>query len=79
MSGDNLIVGLIALALIPWIGWTMVRGLREGRLPIARSYVQRAERSGPFHLLLVLYAIMLGLAAFIAADLLLGLGFRSGR
>jgi len=78
-GGENLIVGLIALALVPWIGWTMMRGPRAGRLPIARSHVRRAERGAAFNLLLALYAIALGLTAFIAADLLLGLGFRSGR
>lgn len=77
--GEAILVGLVALGLLPWIGWTLARGLREGRLPIARSHVDRAERGGAFSLLLALHAIAFGLAAFIAADLLLGLGFRSGR
>ena len=77
--GENLLVGLVALGLVPWIGWTMMRGLREGRLPLARAYVERAERGGAFNVVLALYAAALLLSAFIAADLLLGLGFRSGR
>ena len=79
MRSEDILVGLVALGLIPWIGWTMMRGWRDGRLPIARASVARAERSGAFHVLLALYALALGLAAFIAADLLLGLGFGSGR
>lgn len=77
--GTEIIAGLVALLLVPWLVWTMRRGLREGRLPIARAYVRRDERSGPFHMLLALYMVALGLVAFIAADLLLDLGFRSGR
>jgi len=70
--GDDLLVGLVALLLVPWIVWTMVRGLRDGRLPIARSHVARAERSGAFNVLLGLYALVLALVAAIAIDLLLG-------
>jgi hypothetical protein len=77
--GETILVGLIALGLVPWIGWTLARGLRDGRLPIARAYVVRAERGGAFHVLLALYAIALALAAFIAADLLLGLNWRDLR
>lgn len=70
--GDDLVVGLIALLLVPWIVWTMVRGLRDGRLPIARSHVVREERRSAFNVLLGLYSIVLALVAAIAVDLLLG-------
>jgi hypothetical protein len=74
---ENVLVGLVALGLVPWIGWTMARGMRDGRLPIGRAFVHREERAGPFYLLLALYAVaMIGVAA-IGADLLLGLGFRN--
>ena len=71
--GDELVVGLVALLLVPWIAWTMVRGLRDGRLPIARSHVERAERRGAFHVLLGLYGLVLLLVAAIAVDLLFGI------
>jgi uncharacterized membrane protein len=70
--GDDLVVGLIALLLVPWIVWTMARGFREGRLPIARSHVVRAERRGAFNVLFGLYALVLALVAAIAVDLLFG-------
>lgn len=71
--GEDLLVGLIALLLVPWIVWTMLRGLREGRLPIARSHVVRAERRGAFNVMLGLYALVLALVAAIAIDLLFGI------
>ena len=70
---ENVLVGLIAAAAVPWIGWTLSRGLREGRLPIGRAYVSRAERRGPFNLLFGLYVAAAGLAAVIALDLLFGI------
>lgn len=77
-SVDTL-VGLIALLLVPWLIWTMRRGLREGRLPIARSYVHRAERPGAFHFMLALYLAILVTVTMIAADLLFGLNLRGVR
>ena len=70
---EDALVGLVALALVPWIIWTMLRGLRDGRLPMARGHVVRAERTGAFNILMGLYAIMLVLVAVIALDLLLGI------
>ena len=63
-------MGLIGLGLIPWIGWTVRRGLRLGTLPIGRSYVQREERRGAFNMLLGLYVAAALLVAFISIDLL---------
>ncbi|MGE0178562.1 MAG: hypothetical protein AB7O91_01915 [Sphingomonas sp.] len=71
--GEDLLVGLIALLLVPWIVWTMARGLRDGRLPIARSHIDRAERRGAFNLLLGLYGLVLLLVAGISIDLLFGI------
>ncbi len=66
------LVGLISLAVVPWIAWTALRGWREGRLPIGRGHVERSERPRTFDLLLAMYAAG-GLAlAFIGADLLFG-------
>ena len=76
-TGENLLVGLVALALVPFIAARMLRGLRNGRLPLYRTYLDRYEDQAKFFALLALHAISLLLIAFIAADLLLGLGFRS--
>ncbi|MDQ3139822.1 MAG: hypothetical protein M3Q15_03765 [Pseudomonadota bacterium] len=67
------LVGLIAAGLVPWIGWTLVRGLRQGRLPIGRGYVRRDERSGAFRFLFALWVAMAALAFVIALDLLFGM------
>ena len=73
---EDLLVGLFALALVPLIGFRMLRGLRAGRLPLYRTYLERSEDETRFWSLLVLHGVSLLLIAFIAADLLLGLGFR---
>jgi hypothetical protein len=76
-SGENLLVGLICLALLPVIALRIAHGVRSGRLPVYRTYLDRGARPGKYYALLVLHALSLVLVAFIAADLLLGLGFRS--
>jgi hypothetical protein len=73
---ENRLVGLVALALVPLIGLRLWRGLRDGRLPLYRTYVTREQGRGKFAFLLVLHALSLLLIALIAADLLLGLGLR---
>ena len=70
---EELLVGLIGLSLIPWIGWTVHRGLRLGALPIGRAYVRRDERRAAFNLLAGLYVAAAVLVAFICVDLLLEL------
>lgn len=75
---EDLLVGAIALALLPMIAWRVRRGLKEGRLPLYRTYVERGEAGSKFGLLLGLHALSFLLVALIAADLLLDLGFRSG-
>jgi hypothetical protein len=76
---EDLLVGAIALALLPMIAWRIRRGLKEGRLPLYRTYVSRDEAGSKFGLLLVLHALSFAMVAAIAADLLLDLGLRSGR
>ena len=78
-SGEELLVGMIGVALLPLIAWRVRRGLKEGRLPLYRTYVDRDEAGGKFGLLLALHALSFLLVAGVAADLLLDLGFRSGR
>lgn len=69
---EDTLVGLVAFALVPWIGAVLYRGLRDARLPIGRGYVDREERPGTFRVLTALYAIAAITAGVIAADLLLG-------
>jgi uncharacterized membrane protein len=61
------------LVVLPWIAWTVQRGLREGRLPIGRSYVLQGERPGAFNVMLGLYGAAGLMALYIALDLLFGI------
>ena len=70
---EELVVGaLCLLVILPWIAWTVRRGLANQRLPIGRGYVEQAERPGAFRVLLGLYVGAGLLIAFIAVDLLVG-------
>ena len=73
-NGEDLIVGLVALGLVPWITWTVRRGLASGRLPIGRSYVIRDERPGAFSTLLLFYIAIALFMALVALDLIFHLG-----
>ena len=77
MAPENLLVGIVALALLPVIGWRIFRGLRDGRLPLYRTYVTREQSSARFGALLILHALSFFLVAAISADLLLNLGLRN--
>jgi hypothetical protein len=73
-SPDELLVGTLCLLIVvPWIAWTLRRGLSQGALPIGRGHVRRDERPGPFRALLASYIIALLLMAFVGLDLLFGL------
>ena len=74
---DDLLVGIIALGVVPWIAWTLHRGMRDGRLPIGRSYVGRDERRSAYMVLLGFYIAAGLLVAYIALDLLFGMNVRS--
>ena len=74
---EDLLVGIIGFGVVPWTVWIILRGLRDGRLPIGRGHVRRDERAGAFAVLLGLYGIAALLVAFISVDLLLGLDLRS--
>jgi hypothetical protein len=75
-QAENLLVSLVALALLPVIGWRIFRGLRDGRLPIYRTYLAREKGAAKFNVLLALHALAFLLIALVAVDLLLGLGLR---
>lgn len=72
--GENLFVGLVALALLPLIALRIFRSLRDGRVPIYRTYLARAESGSKFAFMLVLHALSFVVVAMVAADLLFGLG-----
>jgi hypothetical protein len=75
--GDDILVGVLALALLPLIGRRIVRGLRDGRLPLYRTYVTREESGGRFGVLLALHLVSFLLVAAVSADLLFNLGLRN--
>ena len=70
---EDTLVGLVAGAVVlPWIAWTLYRGVIGGRLPIGRGYVVRDERPAPFWVLFGIYAASGVLAVIIGLDLLFG-------
>ena len=69
---ENLLVALVSLGLVPWIVWTVRRGLHSGMLPIGRAYVRRDERPSAFTMLVWVYAGLALLALYIAYDLAFG-------
>lgn len=75
-SGQDLLVGLIGVALLLMIAWRIRRGLKEGRLPLYRTYVSRDDSGSKFGLLLALHGLSFVLVAVVAADLLFQLGLK---
>ena len=70
------LVGWVALILVPLIGRRIIIGIRDGRLPLYRTYLDRDAGAGRFNLLLALHLLSLVLIAVVAADLLFGFGLR---
>ena len=75
-ASEELFVGLVCVALLPLIALRIRRGLREGRLPVYRTYLAREESGSRFNVLLALHALSFVLVAAVAADLLFNLGLR---
>ncbi len=75
---EELFVGVIGLVLLPLIARRVLRGFREGRLPVYRTYLSREENAGKFNLLLALHTFSFLVVAVITADLLLDLNLRDG-
>ena len=71
------LAGLVALGVIPWIVWTVHRGLKNERLPIGRTYVRRDERPAAFTALLLCYLLATLVMIAVASDLLFGLDVRT--
>ena len=73
---ENILVGLLALALLPVIGWRIWRGLKQGELPLYKTRLDRSAGAAKFNLLLGLHVLLFLLIAVVAADVLLGLGLK---
>jgi hypothetical protein len=72
-----MLMGLIALGLVPWIAWTLARGIREERLPFAgRNYVSKRSRPTAYRVLIGYYLLMALLAGMICLDLLFRIDVR---
>ena len=76
---ENLFVGLVCLGLVPLITVRIARGVRTGRLPVYRTYLDRDGNRGKFYALLAVHVASLVIIAVIAADLLLGLNLRDAK
>ena len=73
---EDVLAGLFAFGLVPWIVWTVARGVRDEKLPIGRAYVRRGERPGAYRVLLIFWAAMALVAAMICLDLLFKIDVR---
>jgi hypothetical protein len=73
---EDVLIGFVALVLVPLIGRRIWRGLREGRLPLYRTYLSRDAGAAKFNFLLLVHVLSLVLMAAIAADLLFDWGLR---
>ncbi|HEY0148405.1 MAG TPA: hypothetical protein VGB70_05315 [Allosphingosinicella sp.] len=77
MNGSqDFLVGAIAAVVAGMILGRIVRGLREGRLPVYRTYIGRDAGAAKFNTLLALHVLSLFAVAWIACDLLLGLNLK---
>ena len=74
MNGkEDFFVGVVALVLLPMIALRIIRGVRDGRLPIYRTTLTRADNAGKFNLVLAFHIASFLVVGFIAADLLFDL------
>ena len=73
---ENILVGLVALALVPVIGWRVWRGIKHGQLPLYRTRVDRSIGAAKFNFLLGLHVLVMLAIAIVAVDLLFGLGLK---
>jgi hypothetical protein len=77
--GEELIVGAICAVLALLILRRLGDALRTGEVPLYRTRLRRAEAGeARYWTLLLLNAGLVLLLFFIAADLLLSVGYRSG-
>jgi hypothetical protein len=74
---EDVLVGLIGAVLLPLIARRLLRSVREGRVPVYRTYIRREDGLAKFNLVLALHVFSFVFVAGIAADLLFNLGFRN--
>ena len=74
---EEMLVGLLGAALLPVIAWRLVRSVREGRVPVYKTYIRREDGPAKYNVMLGLHALIFLLVAGIAADLLFNLGLRN--
>ena len=72
----DFLVGAFAAVVAGMILARVLRGLREGKLPVYRTYIGREAGAAKFNTLLALHALSFVLVALIALDLLLGLNLK---
>jgi hypothetical protein len=78
--GEELLIGGLCAVLALLILRRIAMALRSGEVPLYRTRLTRGEAGeGRFWALIAVNALLFVLLFFIAADLLLGLGFRGGR
>ena len=77
MSGENALVGIMALLAAAALALRVVQAVRTGQVPLYRTRVTRAEAgAAKFNLLVALNVVVMAGLIVIAADLLLGVGLR---
>ncbi|WP_300972981.1 hypothetical protein [Sphingomonas sp. LHG3406-1] len=78
--GEELLIGGLCAVLAVLILRRIALALRTGEVPLYRIRLKRAEAGDArFWGLVLINGALFVLLFFIAADLLLGLGYRSGR
>ena len=75
-TADELMVGVIALILVPLIARRILWGVGTGRLPLYRTYILREDDRAKFGALIALHGLSLLLVAIIAIDLLFNLDLK---
>lgn len=73
---DEILVGFVAMILVPIIAGRILRGLRTGRLPLYRTYILREDDRAKFGVLLGLHGLSLIIVALVAVDLLFNLDLK---
>jgi len=73
VPAENLLVGLVCLALVPLIALRIWRGLRDGAMPLYKTRIGRDAGRAKFGALVLLHVVLLFVIAAIALDLLFNL------
>ncbi len=75
--GDDMLVGAIALLVVPFLLLRVAKALRSGEVPLYRTRLSRAEvGAAKFNFLVALNAIGAIILTVIGIDLIFGLGLK---